>query len=61
MVRTIIQKTKGKAKERAKDEQPIRTKKGRELVPRASPPWSGGPLISLASLGIGFKADFLLI
>jgi hypothetical protein len=35
MVRSITQKTKGKAKERPKDEQqPIGTKEGRELVPR---------------------------
>jgi hypothetical protein len=33
MVGTITQKTKGKAKERPKDEQPIGTKEGRELVP----------------------------
>jgi hypothetical protein len=32
MARTIKRKTKGKAKERPKDEQPIGTKKGRELV-----------------------------
>jgi hypothetical protein len=33
MARTITPKTKGKAKERPKDTQPVRTKEGRELVP----------------------------
>jgi hypothetical protein len=33
MVRTITQKTKGKAKERPKDAQPTSTKERRELVP----------------------------
>jgi hypothetical protein len=33
MARTITRKTKRKAKERPKDVQPARTKKGRDLVP----------------------------
>jgi hypothetical protein len=33
MVKTITQKTKGKAKERPKDVQPARIKERRELVP----------------------------
>jgi hypothetical protein len=32
MVRTITQKTKGKAKERPKDMQPAGIKEGRELI-----------------------------
>jgi len=33
MAKTIIQKTKGKAKERPTNAQPIGTNEGRELVP----------------------------
>jgi hypothetical protein len=33
MVRPSYRRQKGKAKERPKDEQPIGTKEGRELVP----------------------------
>jgi hypothetical protein len=38
MARTITRKTKGKAKEKPMDAQPLGTKEGRELVPLVA--WS---------------------